>query len=91
MESLGDALIKAFRELGLEKKVKQGILISNWPDIVGQQIAQVTKAEKVEDGILIVKCNHSVWRNELYFQKKVLIKKLNKIAGEKLIRDIRFY
>ncbi len=91
MESLAEALLKALGQFGMAKTVKENQLVAQWPEIVGEQIAKVSQAEKIEAGILNVKVINSVWRNELYYHKKELIKKLNKKAGEKLIKDIRFY
>ncbi|OQX87098.1 hypothetical protein B6D60_04710 [candidate division KSB1 bacterium 4484_87] len=91
VETIGDALAKLLSQLGLEKEVQRSQLLVDWPEVVGEQIAKVTEAERIEDRILFIKVKHSVWRNELYFRKADLIKKLNKHAGQNLVKDIRFY
>ncbi|NOZ60098.1 MAG: DUF721 domain-containing protein [Calditrichaeota bacterium] len=91
METIGEALIKLLSQLGLQKEVQQNQLLAEWPEIVGEQIAKVSSAARMEDGILFVKVNHSVWRNELYYRKAELIQRLNRKAGHNLVKDIRFY
>ena len=61
-----------------------------WGVVVGDVVSEVTKAEKVEAGTLIVRVETSVWRQELHMQKGEIIKKLNKKIGTNAIKEIRF-
>ncbi len=91
MNTLGQALKKLLRDLEIENQVYQFQAINFWPQIVGDKIARVTKAEKVEHQILFVKVSNDSWRNELFYLKREIIEKLNAKIGQKIIKDIRLY
>jgi len=90
METLKSAIKKAVRNAGVEKALKQESAVFLWADVVGQTISKVTKAEKVDKGVLTVKTESPTWRNELHMQKKEIIDKINNKIGSKAIREIRF-
>ncbi|SUZ52495.1 uncharacterized protein METZ01_LOCUS5349, partial [marine metagenome] len=75
---------------GVEKALKQESAVFLWADTVGQTISKVTKAERVDKGVLTVKTESSTWRQELHMQKKEIITKINNKIGSKTIKEIRF-
>jgi predicted nucleic acid-binding Zn ribbon protein len=74
----------------LEKGVKQNNAIIIWEQIVGEKIAENTKADSVEFGILTVKVETPTWRQELIFKKQEILGKINHQLGQNTIREIRF-
>ena len=91
MESLGLAIQKLFKDLGIENKVVETQAITSWNKVVGKRIAEISQAVKIENNILFVKVLHSSWRNELLYQKKAIIDRLNKTIGKRVVEDIRLY
>ena len=61
-----------------------------WPKIVGKKIAENTTAQDVEHGVLIVRVASPIWAQELQFQKKEVLFKINSALGKNTIKDIRF-
>ena len=61
-----------------------------WPEAVGETIAAKTKAQKIKDGILTIKVEDSVWRNELVYLRMDFRKKINEKIGKEIIKDIKF-
>jgi predicted nucleic acid-binding Zn ribbon protein len=78
------------RSLGIEKKVKQNEALIRWSEIVGEQVSQVTRVDRVQDGILLVKVSSSAWRNELVYMKKDILERIYSSIGKGVIEDIRF-
>jgi len=87
---LGDAIQSLLIGLGLQGKLKRYELLDRWPEIVGDQIAQVTKADHLEGDKLFVRVTRSTWRNELLFLKRDLIDKINASMKQEIIKDIIF-
>ena len=87
---LGSVISSVLDRLGIGLKLKRYEIIDLWPEIVGSQIAQVTKVDHIEGDKLYVAVATSVWRNELMFLKKDLIEKVNTALGQKVISDIIF-
>ncbi len=90
MQSLKQVLNIYLHKTGLAKGVTQNTAIHIWPDVVGKAVAENTKAESVEHGVLMVRTTTPAWRQELQFQKQEILSKINKNIGKNTIKDIRF-
>ncbi len=88
--SLGEALDKILRNLGVERKVKEGMAVSRWAEIVGPYIARVSIAERVENGVLYVKVVNPSWKHHLFMMRREIINKLNDSLKTEAIREIVF-
>ena len=88
---IGEMLESMFKEMGMDKKIKQQRILQEWPNLVGQSISQVTQAERIDNFILYIKVKSTSWRTELLFQKHTIIKRINEKYGNGLIKDIRFH
>ena len=78
------------RKFGIDNAIAQNQALNVWNEIVGDIVAKNTEPDRVEHGVIIVKVSSPTWRQELYFQKKEIIKKINNKIGKNVIRDIRF-
>ena len=84
-------IIHAIREeYALDEKAVQYQALSRWPAIVGERVAEYTKPLYIVDGNLHVKCQSSVWSQELSFRKNEIIAKINEIMGISAVKDIRY-
>ena len=87
---LGNVFTQLFRELGIEKAIQQNMAVSRWAEIVGDRIAEISEAEKIENGVLFIKVSSPVWRNELVFMKSKLVTSLNDALAKTIVKDIKF-
>ncbi len=63
---LGDAIEHYFRQHGIKRRVEQASVVPEWPELVGEKIAQVTTPREVRrDGTLVVSVKSSAWMQEL--------------------------
>ena len=90
MKRLKKAIEEAIHSTGIKSALSQEAAVVLWGSIVGKAVSSVTKAERVESGVLIVKVETAVWRQELHMQKEEIINKVNKKIGTRAIREIRF-
>ena len=90
MKHLKKAIEEAIDSAGIKSALNQEAAVVLWGSIVGETVSSVTKAERVESGVLIVKVETAVWRQELHMQKEEIINKINKKIGTRAIREIRF-
>jgi predicted nucleic acid-binding Zn ribbon protein len=89
-KKLDIAISSLVEDLGIALKIEQSKILDDWPAIVGEQIAKVTAAERLEAGKLFVHVTRSTWRNELIFLKADLIAKINAYANREIVKDIIF-
>ena len=87
---IGNVFTQLFRDLGIEKAIQQNMAVTRWAEIVGERIAQISTAERIENGVLFVKVSSPVWRNELVFMKSNLINSVNEALAKTLVKDIKF-
>ena len=90
-KTLGQSINSLLNQLGVENKVKSYQIIELWPDIVGEKISEIAKAERVFEKILYVKVKGTTWRTELLFQKMEILRKIDNTIGKNIIKDIRFH
>jgi len=89
-ESFGQALGALVRQLGITRTLRQYDVITSWDGIVGEKIAKVAKAQRMENGILFVGVANAPWRAELTIMRREIIEKINAAMGNKVVKDIRF-
>jgi len=55
-----------------------GKIENSWKKIVGEKIDSATKIIKIQNRTLFIKCKNPTWKNELQYQKKEILKNINK-------------
>lgn len=88
---IGESIQVLVRDLGIEAQMEKMRLLDSWAELVGDKVAAVSKADRVDHGILYVKVSSMTWRTELMFQKQIILKKIVDRFGQNVIREIRFY
>jgi predicted nucleic acid-binding Zn ribbon protein len=89
-QNIGHVLDSLLTELGIQQKVLEYDAVNLWNETVGEQIAKVATADRVEKGVLIVRVSAAPWRAELTFRKKEILEKLRKRTNTTVIKDIKF-
>ncbi len=87
---ISNAITSVIQQLGIGGKLKELEVLEVWPKIVGEQIAKVTTAERIERGKLFIHVTRATWRNELVYLKKTLITKINTEMNREIVQDIIF-
>lgn len=87
---LGEALGAWLARSGLGRRLDLSQAVDGWAEIVGPQIAAVTRAEAVNaDGTLWVRVATSAWANELSLMAPRILAKLNQDRRGQ-IKEIRW-
>jgi predicted nucleic acid-binding Zn ribbon protein len=90
-ERLADALGRYLRGSGIGDRVKQTEVLTVWPELVGPEIAAVTRAISVsEDGTLFAVARTPTWVHELSLMEADLLASINRVTGNRPIRRIRW-
>lgn len=87
---IGVALQELVNGLGIRQSLRQYDVITSWPAVVGEQVARVTEAYRMEKGVIYVRVASAPWRGELALRRKEIIEKINRLFGESIVQDIRF-
>lgn len=85
---LGAVMGDALREFGLDKKARSYAVITNWTEIVGEQVSAITTPQKLEKGVLTVKVHSPVWKYELTMRKQEIMQKIAAKHGPYEVKEI---
>lgn len=90
MNTLRDIVPAMMKNLGLAQRYKAEIILLNWRQIVGEDIAAHTRPGKINRRVLTLAANNAVWAHHLSTLKEEIIAKINAFAGEKAVSDLKF-
>ncbi len=77
--SLAEALDRYLSKAGVGGRIKQASVVSEWPELVGSQIAKVTEPDSITaDGTLFVEVSSAAWMQELQLMAPSIISQLGK-------------
>lgn len=83
-------LKKSLKDLQLEETFQVYPIWKNWSSLLGVTIASKSQPDYMMGKTLVVSVENSVWMNELQLQKNKLLEKINQLALDSPIADIRF-
>lgn len=87
---LADLLKEVLPSSPLAEGLHTQEVLESWPAIVGDRIAEHSQAVGIENGILTVRVESSVWAQELNLLRPKIVQRLRERLGEEL-KDIRFH
>ena len=88
---IGEAITNFLERSGISRRVEQASVVPEWPELVGQQIAQVTEPLSIaRDGTLFVAVKTSGWKNELSLLEPQLQASINAKADRPRVARIRW-
>lgn len=80
-----------FKKKQWDKRLALHAVFRNWPQVVGQEIAERAEPLVIRGTVLWVAVSDSVWMQQLYLQKQALLEHINaNVRGAEKISDIRF-
>ncbi len=87
LDNLMTVLVEQYR---INKTSFHQVLTHQWQDIVGPQYHERCSPSNVRKGILYIKVSNPTLRQELYFQKRDVLKRIQLLPGAQEIREVRF-
>ncbi len=87
---IGGLIEEILASYGLSKRYYGWQIVSDWPNIVGENLARVSKAEKFDDGMLIVSVESDSWRQELSLQKDAILTNIHDRRNGNIVKQIQF-
>src|SRR5690606_27387634 len=73
----------------LKKRLEEAEALKAWEAAVGPQIAKHATATRVDNGVLYVEVDHSIWKTELHHRKTQILDRLNAGLGDRhVIQDL---
>ena len=86
--SLGDALKKFLAKSRFKYNIQAFQIEDHWEKVMGQTIAKYTDKLRLTGSTLFVTTSVAPLKNELLYQKEIIIKRVNEALGENVIKDV---
>ena len=83
-------LAEVLEKSGVRKQVERIGILELWPEIVGEQLARVTRVRGLDDDALFVEVRSSAWLMELSMMKDDFLERVNARLGEDALERIVF-
>lgn len=90
LERMDSVLADVLEEAGVQEQVERVRVLELWPEIVGEQVARVTRAKSVDEATLIVEVRSSAWLMELNMLKGDIVRRANERMRDTSIEKIVF-
>lgn len=90
LERMDSVLADVLEEAGVQEQVERVRVLGLWPEIVGEQVARVTRAKSVDEATLIVEVRSSAWLMELNMLKGDIVRRANERMRDTSIEKIVF-
>ncbi len=89
--NLDEVVRMCVRENGLETPLLQTRLVDAWEQVAGDVVARYTEEKFIRNQTLFVKISSPALRSDLLMMREMLVDRLNKEVGTRVISDIRIY
>ncbi|MEW6189848.1 MAG: DUF721 domain-containing protein [Actinomycetota bacterium] len=89
-KSIREILNETMDNLKIKKKIEQGLSLTIWSRVVGEEIFHNARPYLIKNGILFVSTTSPMWAHELSFIKPDLLRALNNYLKKEVVKDIRF-
>ena len=86
--SIGDALKEFLKKSRLKSGVQALQIQDIWGNIMGKTIANYTEKIQIVNGTLYITTSVAPLKNELIYQKKKIIERVNEALGENAIHEV---
>ena len=83
-------LAEVLEKSGVRKQVERIGILELWPEIVGEQLARVTRVRGLDEDALFVEVRSSAWLMELSMMKDDFLERVNARLGEDALERIVF-
>ena len=87
---LGSFLQESLKDFGIEKKLEETKVFQAWNALFGVSMEKYMNKVFVKNRTLFVEITSSVLKQNLLYQKDLLIEKINQHIGGDLLLDIHF-
>jgi len=86
--SLGEALKKFLEKSRIKNSIQTMQIEDHWLKLMGETIAKYTDRIEIKNGTLFIYTEVAPLKNELVFQKELIVKRINESLGDDVVKDV---
>jgi predicted nucleic acid-binding Zn ribbon protein len=86
--SMGDALKQFLDKSRIKNSIQAMQIEDHWEKIMGNTIAKYTDKLEIRNGTLFIYTKVAPLKNELVYQRDLIIQRINESLGQVVVRDV---
>jgi len=86
--TLGEALKKFLEKSRIKNSIQSMQIEDHWLKLMGKTIAKYTDRIEIKNGTLFIYTEVAPLKNELVFQKELIVKRINESLGDDVVKDV---
>jgi predicted nucleic acid-binding Zn ribbon protein len=86
--SMGDALKQFLDKSRIKNSIQAMQIEDHWEKIMGNTIAKYTDKLEIRNGTLFIYTKVAPLKNELLFQRDLIIQRINESLGQVVVREV---
>jgi predicted nucleic acid-binding Zn ribbon protein len=86
--SMGDALKEFMDKSRMKPRLTEVRIQENWEQMMGKTISRYTESIQLIDGKLMITTTVAPLKQELNYSKDKIIKLVNEMLGERVVREV---
>jgi len=75
--------------LGLTRQYHGWLMVSKWPEIVGEHYARRSRAFRFTDGVLYVAVEDAAWRQQMAMDTEKILKIIHAYPNGRVVKSLR--
>ncbi len=89
MQPISQAVESLVDTVGFKQRYDAYQVVSRWPELVGEQIANRARAVKFDDGTLYVVVEDAAWRQNLSMELENILKQVRSHPFGRVVTQVR--
>ena len=90
LQPLAPLVAQTLQQAGLGRVAWLGRLVQHWEEIVGPQLASVTRPERMRSRVLFVTVSDAIWLQQLMFYQSQLLRNIRQVLGDIPVSRLHF-
>ncbi len=86
--SLGDALKMYLNQSRIKYSIQSLQIEDHWEKLMGPTISKYTDKIEIRKGTLFIYTTVAPLKNELVFQKDLIVQRINESMGEEMVKEV---
>lgn len=86
--SVKSAIDLALENFKLKSKVMEAAIVEQWGELAGGIVEKETYSLRLNEGVLHLRMRNATVRQELGFQKQLIISRVNDFLGQEIVKDL---
>lgn len=84
----GAILAGQVAERGWRKNIAHGLIMTKWPELVGEVVAEHAEVVEFKDGVLFVRCTSSTWATQLRLAQAQILRNIAEAVGDGVVESL---